>query len=158
MTATIWRRVRPPRSRTCSDNLSTTPGTVSCRYVVVGLYDQLNFRFVKPTFYTFAGEVYQFVRHRRRRQTFRDFENFLGPLSQVAFAKRSSLHGHAHPVTHLVLPLVRFRFGWVDELGRRLRCRRSLRWVTFLWTYDECRCTNVVDPTTRPRTVSCSRT
>jgi len=70
----------------------------------------LDFGFVESTFYKFAGQISQFVRHRRRGQTRDDLKNLVRPVTDISLAKRSSLNGDVDPVTDVVLPPVRFRF------------------------------------------------
>jgi len=63
----------------------------------------------KTCVYKLAAQIFDFVRHRYRRQLRRNLKDFLRPVVQIPFAERLSLHRHAHFVTDSILPLVEFR-------------------------------------------------
>jgi len=99
----------------------------------VGLSHLLSFRFIKPTFYRFMGQIALFVRNwccRETSCTSRPLRHFtfavckasmasnvrgIGPVSEVSFVKRVPLFSHTHSVTDFVLSFEVFRLQWIQS-------------------------------------------
>ena len=77
-----------PRNEIFDTTVATLPRpeyAIDIELFVVGLCDLLEFLIIKPTVYTFARQIYEFICDGNGEQTRIKLEDFVRPIAQITF-------------------------------------------------------------------------
>jgi len=146
-----FARITFPRNEIFDATVAALPRpeyVIDIEVFVIELCDLLEFLIIKPTFYTFARQIYEFVLEGNDGQRL-NLEDFVRPIAQITDVSASRFALCRPPRTFTCAIS-----AWSDtDVYAPYVPWRSLPPVSYLCCDDKCYCTNAACRPARPRNV-----